>query len=184
MLSSHFHNIRILVAHTAEFGIGFKGSIPWNIPEDLRRFRHLTNGNIVIMGRATYESIPEKFRPLPNRINIVLSSRNEPTIENSLYWCNSFENAKDVIDKHIIQNGKRDIDIIGGMDIYQMWIPYTTILEITRVHGTYECDRTFPEYTNYFEKVWQSESMTSTNGTMYNYERWIRKAELTNILSM
>lgn len=183
MSTSHFHNIRILVAHTAEHGIGFKGNIPWNIPEDLRRFRHLTNGNIVIMGRSTYESIPERFRPLPNRINIVLSSRPEVSIENSLYWCNSFENAKQVIEEYISRNGKRDIDVIGGTDIYQLWLPYTRILEITKVHGVYECDRIFPEYATEFEKVWQSEIQTSTNGTMYNYERWIRKKEANNILS-
>ena len=64
----------IIVAHSwPEFGIGFENQLPWHIPADLKRFSSITTNNIVVMGRKTWESLPEKMRPLPNRLNIVIT---------------------------------------------------------------------------------------------------------------
>ena len=69
--------ISIVVAHAANGVIGRDGGLPWRLPSDLRRFRELTTGGTVVMGRATFESLPDAFRPLPDRRNIVLSSRRD-----------------------------------------------------------------------------------------------------------
>ena len=65
--------IAIVVAHASNGVIGRDGGLPWHLPSDLKRFRELTSGHTVVMGRRTYESIPDRFRPLPNRRNLVLS---------------------------------------------------------------------------------------------------------------
>jgi dihydrofolate reductase len=170
-----FKHLRIIVAHTTAGGIGYNGTIPWHISEDLRRFKQLTNGNIVVMGRKTYESIPVKFRPLPCRINIVMTSNPKESVEGQLYYCNSFESICDQIKKIQSTYGDKYVDIIGGADIYNQWLPYTQIIEVTKVIGSYECDRSFPDYTNEFQMVWNTEPTISESGTMYQYERWIRK---------
>lgn len=77
--------ITAILAMTNEGIIGKNNSLPWNIPEDLKRFKELTTDQVVIMGRNTFFSLPEKFRPLPNRRNIVFSSEkiaNIETVEN------------------------------------------------------------------------------------------------------
>ena len=172
MLQKPSH-IRILVAHDRFRGIGKNGTIPWKISEDLRRFRHLTKGNIVVMGRATYESIPEKYRPLPDRFNIVMTTRmpipSIPSIPN-LFYCNSMDSVKEQIEEICNTHGRKDVDIIGGSDIYRMWIPDVDILEITEVDGLYECDRVFPDYSNRFECVWTSPWMAEG----YRFTRWLR----------
>lgn len=66
--------VSIVVAQGSNRVIGLEGGLPWRLPSDLRRFRELTMGHAVVMGRKTYESIPEKFRPLPGRRNLVVSS--------------------------------------------------------------------------------------------------------------
>jgi len=63
----------VLKPNSTKLGIGYEGGIPWRIPEDLKYFRDLTEGNVVIMGRKTWDSLPSKYRPLPNRINVVIS---------------------------------------------------------------------------------------------------------------
>ena len=66
--------IAIVVAHSSNGVIGHRGALPWRLPSDLRRFRELTVGASVVMGRRTFESLPQAFRPLPDRRNLVLSS--------------------------------------------------------------------------------------------------------------
>jgi dihydrofolate reductase len=66
--------IAIVVAHSANRVIGRAGALPWHLPTDMRRFRELTRGQAVVMGRRTFESLPERFRPLPDRRNVVVSS--------------------------------------------------------------------------------------------------------------
>ena len=66
--------VSLIVAKSKNNVIGNKGRIPWYIPNDLKRFKELTTNNVVIMGRKTFESLPKEYRPLPNRVNIILSN--------------------------------------------------------------------------------------------------------------
>ena len=116
--------------------IGFKNKVPWHIPEDMKRFRELTIGHPVIMGRKTYDSLPDKFRPLPDRENIVLSSSLES--QEKIYIARNMEEALK------LAKG-RDSSVIGGERVYQLFLPLIDQLEITRVYRDFEGDAFFPE---------------------------------------
>jgi len=131
----------ILIAAVANNRIiGKDGQIPWRIPEDMKRFKELTIGHPVIMGRKTYDSLPERFRPLPERTNIVVSrtkdARNYPP--DVLVY--------DDIDE-AIRVGKKVNDliyVIGGQQIYGQTIDLADRLEITEIHRYVEGDAIFP----------------------------------------
>lgn len=116
--------------------IGLDGEIPWYIPEDMVRFRNLTLGHPVIMGRKTYESLPNNVRPLPRRKNIVVSSKLEETIDIRVV-----DSPEEVF--RLIRSDEKSY-VIGGESIYDSFLPYANELEITRVHRKYEGDTFFP----------------------------------------
>jgi len=141
---SDISGLNIVVACDEKGGIGREGSLPWNIPEDLRRFKELTDGGTVIMGRATYDEIIKKFPNrtddlLPGRKAIVLS-RNSNFIPVGSVGCDSLrkaiENAKD--------SGEKRIFIIGGEKLFVEALPFTNMIYLTLVNGIYQCDRKFP----------------------------------------
>ncbi|MDP3990576.1 MAG: dihydrofolate reductase [archaeon] len=113
--------------------IGINGQMPWRIPEDLTRFKELTLGHPVIMGRNTYESIPNKFRPLQGRHNIVMTS-NPDFRDNGIYIAHSLEEALAEADKApLIGENPPLVYIIGGETVYRDTMPLATKLEITHV---------------------------------------------------
>jgi len=132
--------------------IGNKGKLPWHIPEDMKRFKELTTGNIVIMGRKTYESLPEKYRPLPNRINIVVT-RNKNYLFKHAFVCASLEEA---INK--AKEFSKEIYIIGGAQIFEQSIKYAAKLYLTIVKGNFEGDAFFPDYSDFKKVVAKKES--------------------------
>lgn len=109
--------------------IGLKGVIPWmgKVPADMRRVRELTTGNAIIMGRRTFESIG---KPLPNRQNIVISSKSD---------INSLEKAYEAVESG------RDSFIFGGANVYKQAIDSTDIIFATEIQGDFEGDAFFPE---------------------------------------
>ena len=135
--------ITMIAALSENNVIGNDGGIPWNIPEDMKHFRELTTGNTVIMGRKTYESLPEDYTPLPDRQNIVLS-RSDPDIEAEV--AESLEDAYRKSDNRIF--------IIGGESVYRQALEDADRLEITRVHRELEGDAFFPE----IDDRWRKES--------------------------
>lgn len=118
--------VYIVVAVSQNGVIGKNGKLPWHIPEDLKFFKELTTGKNIVMGRKTYESIG---RPLPNRNNYVMSSRNIDGVK--------------VIRRvdEALQLG--DIYVIGGSQIYKAFIPYCDIMYVTRVMREYNGDSYF-----------------------------------------
>lgn len=118
--------------------IGKNGTLPWHIPEDLKHFKKLTTGKIVLMGRKTWESLPEKFRPLPNRKNIVITRQQAYTVPDSVEVYNNIPDA-------FAAHKNSDMMIIGGGEIYKKTIDLAHYLEITHVHQTVEGDAFFPD---------------------------------------
>ena len=154
--------IAIIVAMTKNRIIGKDNSLPWHLPEDLKNFRKLTKNNVVIMGRKTWDSIPEKYRPLPNRTNIIIS-RTIKQLDNAIVK-NSIEDA--------IQEGKKhsqNIFIIGGASIYQQALPLTDTLIISWVKEDYPGDTKFPEFN--LDNWQQEEEEQFTNFTFNEYRR-------------
>lgn len=127
----------VVIAAVAENDvIGKQGGIPWNLPEDMKRFKSLTLNHPVIMGRKTYESLPAKVRPLPQRLNYVVS-RTRSFINEGAFTACSLEDA--VRRAHFRTPYREEIDysrayIIGGQQIYTDALKIADLLEITHVH--------------------------------------------------
>lgn len=121
--------------------IGRGNQIPWHLPEDFKWFKRMTTGQIVVMGRKTFESIG---RPLPSRTTIVLSRR--PFEYPGVRW------AKDLADIHPEQEAAR-VFICGGSEIYEQALPRCSDLYLTLVKRTVEGDRLFPPFEQDFRLV-------------------------------
>ncbi len=129
--------ITLIAAMTVDHGIGRDGSLPWHLPDDLKRFRRLTIGKPIVMGRKTWASLPR--RPLPDRHNIVLS-RSMTTIE-GVTVVRSFKEAIGVAQADMAS----EMVVIGGGEIYAMAIPFADRLELTWIRDEIEgCDAFFP----------------------------------------
>ena len=131
----------VLVAAVSENGvIGRDNALPWRLPSDLRRFRALTMGRPVIMGRKTYQAIG---KPLPGRTNIVVT-RDRAFAAPELLIAGSLAAALDAARGDALRRGVGEIAIIGGADLYAQTIHAADRLEITRVHANVPGDATFP----------------------------------------
>lgn len=153
----------IIVATDLQNNIGRDNKIPWYLPEDLKYFRDITTGNgknAVIMGRKTWESIPEKYRPFKNRFNIVLTrdvgkhTCNNSSME-SVMFMSSLQNALNYLYN---RDDFEDIFVIGGSQIYKEALEHSDLnkIYITKINTIYEnCDCVFPTYKNnpYLVKV-------------------------------
>lgn len=128
--------VSIIVAFDDNGLIGDGSKLPWNIPEDLKKFKELTLNKVVIMGRKTYESIG---RPLPERVNIILTRKSDYAVKGA-FVCN---NIKDAIEK--ASEYKKEIFIIGGAAIYKQALEISEKLYVSHIYGEYEGDTYFPE---------------------------------------
>lgn len=132
----------LIVAMDLQHGIGKNNDLMWHLPADMKFFKETTQGNIVIMGRKNYESIPEKFRPLPNRENVVLT-RNASYLAPE---CNIFHSLESCLEFYRQKNEERTIFIIGGGEIYKMALEADCVTEmyVTHVNHVYDADTFFP----------------------------------------
>ncbi|MCB9809154.1 dihydrofolate reductase [Candidatus Nomurabacteria bacterium] len=128
-------------------GLGKDQELLYHIPADMKRFRDLTTGHIVIMGRTTWESIPEKLRPLPNRHNIVLTSNADYEATGAKVMT-SLEEAINQF-----EDDNYSIFLIGGARIYEEGMNYADTLYLTEFYGDKESDTFFPDYSNFGEEV-------------------------------
>jgi dihydrofolate reductase len=144
-------NVSLIVAMDAKRGIGKNNDLMWHLPADMNFFKETTKNQIVVMGRKNYDSIPEKFRPLPNRLNVVLTRSKDFKADN----CLVFNSLSDCL--VFFKNEKeRKIFIIGGGEIYKMALDSKCLDEmyITYVDGVFDADTFFPEFD---ESNWKSE---------------------------
>ena len=129
--------------------IGKNGKLLWHVPDDLKRFKELTNSYPVIMGRKTFESILEILgKPLPGRTNIVIT-RNQDYPQTGIKIAGSFEDALAIAEAEIPE----EIHIGGGEEIYKLALPYTDQLYLTEYHDEKEADTFFPEFGDEFVEV-------------------------------
>ncbi|UPS90203.1 dihydrofolate reductase [Bizionia sp. M204] len=129
-------NITIIVAAGENNAIGKDNQLIWHLSDDLKRFKNLTNGHHIIMGRKTFESFS---KPLPNRTHIVITRQENYQVPSGVIVVNNLEDALDA--------AREDSQpfIIGGGEIYKQAMPFANKLEITRVHSSFEADTFFPE---------------------------------------
>jgi dihydrofolate reductase len=128
--------ISIIVAIDENFAIGKNNDLLWHLPNDLKRFKALTTGHKIIMGRNTYLSLPK--RPLPNRTSIVITDKKDEVFEGTI----TVYSIEEAINR--IENNE-EVFIIGGGMIYREFLPKADRLYLTLVHHTFEADTFFPE---------------------------------------
>ena len=144
--------ISLIAAIAENQAIGLNNDLIWHLPDDMKYFMETTKGHHVIMGRKNYESIPHKFRPLPERTNIIVTKQDDYEAKDCIIT-NSIESAIDVA-----RNDRPDeIFIIGGGQIYAHSIDLADRLYITEVHKSFEGDTFFPDIDT---TVWQEISRT------------------------
>ena len=135
-LNTKNKNITIIVAAAENNVIGKDNQLIWHLSDDLKRFKNLTNGHHIIMGRKTFESFP---KPLPNRTHVVITRQENYNVPQGVIIANSLADA--------IDKAKEDNQpfIIGGGEIYKQALLFADKIELTRVHHTFEGDTFFPE---------------------------------------
>lgn len=141
--------ISIIVAIGKNRVIGKGNDLLWHIPDDLKRFKALTTGHPVVMGRKTWESLPEKFRPLPGRTNIVITRQHGYALAGATVVHSLIEALG------IAQGapGGDEIFIMGGGQIYAEALPFATHLYLTLIDDEKDGDVFFPEYETDFKKI-------------------------------
>jgi len=132
--------ISIIVAVANNNVIGKSNALIWHLPADMKFFKEKTTGHCIITGRKNYESIPEKFRPLPNRTNIVITRQADYKAPGAIV-VNSLEEA---IEK-AKTTGDNEIFIIGGAQIYEQSLKFTDRIYLTQIHHTFDGDAFFPQ---------------------------------------
>ncbi|MBX2829418.1 MAG: dihydrofolate reductase [Flavobacteriaceae bacterium] len=147
--------------------LGKDNDLVWHLPDDFKRFKELTTGHYIIMGRKTFESFPKL---LPYRTHVVIT-RNTEYPEEGIIVAHSMEEALKVA-----ENDEQPF-IIGGGEIYKVGLDYAQRIELTRVHGTFEADAYFPEIP---EDSWQlvaSEFHDTDDRHAYafTYETWEKR---------
>lgn len=130
----------IIAAMDLNRGIGKDNALPWHLKGDMAHFKELTTGTSVIMGRKTWESLPEAYRPLPNRENIVLTRSDDYVLPEGVLKVGSLDEALE-------QASHDHVYVIGGATLYEEAIqhPECRGLSLTLVNGVFDCDAFFPE---------------------------------------
>ena len=145
--------------------IGRQNQLPWHLPNDLKYFKRLTSGKTVIMGRKTYESIG---RPLPNRINIVISRADDFHAE-GIKVVNSLPAALELAAAETLISGAEEVIVIGGAEIYNLCLPLAERLYVTLVHADVEGDAHFPEWDRQAYQEVGREDFSGDGPNPYDY---------------
>jgi dihydrofolate reductase len=138
--------IALIVAASANDVIGRDGALPWHLPDDLRRFRRLTTGHPIVLGRLTHESIVARLgRPLPGRTSVVVSSRARPAAGDGVLWAASVGEAL-LAARQIAagDDGRGLVFVGGGTSVYQQALPQADRIHLTRLHRDVDGDTVMP----------------------------------------
>ncbi len=160
--------ITMIAAAGEKNELGKDNDLLWHLPDDFKRFKQLTTGHHIIMGRKTFETFP---KPLPNRIHIVITRNKNYKKEGAVVVHNIEEALK-------IAKDDNQLFIIGGGEIYKMGLPLAEKIELTRVNGTFkDADTFFPEFS---KDKWQLLSETvhqkdDKHHYSFSYQTWVRK---------
>lgn len=147
----------IVVAVDGKNGIGKAGGLPWHLPADMKHFKNITthnlSQNVVVMGRKTWDSIPPKFRPLPQRLNVVISRQKDLSLPDGVILAKSLNNAIELIEEKGSRAG--ETFVIGGGQIFQEAVlsPFCRKIYLTRVENDFSCDTFFPDISRDFTET-------------------------------
>jgi dihydrofolate reductase len=157
-----------LVAAVARGGvIGTDGKLPWHIPEDLAFFRDLTMGHPVIMGRVTWDALPDRFRPLPGRRNVVVT-------RNPAWTAEGAERAASLDEALSLLDGSAEVFVIGGSEIFTAALPRADVLVLTELELDVEGDVFFPQWDRETFAEVSRVARVSADGTAFAFVTYAR----------
>jgi dihydrofolate reductase len=160
-----------IVAAVARNGvIGRDNAIPWRIPEDLARFRALTMGHAVVMGRKTWDSLPDRFRPLPGRRNVVVT-------RNAAWAAHGAERAGSLGEALALLGDAQRVFVIGGNELYAEALPVADELLLTEIDADVDGDTFFPTWSRDAFDEESRESYVSASGLPFAFVTYRRRAD-------
>lgn len=157
--------VKLIVAISKNRAIGKNNDLIWHLPADMKFFSETTKGAIVLMGRRNWESIPDKYRPLPDRLNLVVTR--DRTFADP--GCEVFNSVEAAIDK--FSNDSRDLFIIGGGQIYAYCLDHNLVDEmlITHIDESFEADTFFPDIDDNKWEIKQIQTFSKDDKNPYNF---------------
>jgi dihydrofolate reductase len=177
-IAANTTGIGLVWAQTTSGVIGRDGDMPWHLPEDLKHFNKVTSGHPVIMGRKTWLSFPDKYRPLPNRTNIVITRQENwggtPEAEGAVV----VKSLDDALLESQFAPGCEAIWILGGGEIFRQSVDLANIAVVTTIDLEADGDTHAPQ----LGAAWEAEDsvpregwLTAANGTRYRFTKWNRR---------
>lgn len=157
--------------------IGKEGKLPWHLPEDLAFFKSVTDGHPVIMGRKTWDSLPDIAKPLPNRTNIIVTRQDLSSVngDDRVIYVNSLQDA---IEAAKLCAGSDEIFLIGGSSIFEEGMDIASTIYLTEIYRPIQGDTHAPEISMY---EWDYRPYTGgyskNQGLYYTIDKWVRKEE-------
>jgi dihydrofolate reductase len=168
--------IILIVAYSKNRVIGKDNKLLWHLTDDMKFFKKMTQNQTVLMGKNTYWSLPEKFRPLPNRNNIVLTTKPfENTFENLMVF-NNIENTLNTLKNE----GLEQLFVIGGSQIYEAFLPFADEILATEVDAIIEGDAYFPIFdeSEFHKEILQKFQKNESNDFDFEIISYKRKLRL------
>jgi dihydrofolate reductase len=159
--------LHLIYARARNGTIGKDGQMPWHLPEDLAHFKRVTLGQPVIMGRKTWDSLPVRFRPLPGRLNIVVTRQSDWQAEGAL-------KASSIKEAMRLCGDVADAWIMGGAEIYRQAEPLASTAVVTEIDAEFEGDAFAPELGERWQEV-KRESHVTASGLSFSFVTYQHK---------
>jgi len=156
--------ISIIAAISNNNVIGKDGGLPWHLPSDLKYFKDLTKGKIVVMGRKCWDSLPDKFKPLPDRLNIVITRTPNISIEGAIVVTDVDNTLKG------LNKTDSDVFVIGGGEIYKQSLKYAENLYLTRIYSDVDGDTFFEGFNESGWNLRFASKIHEENGFKFQFE--------------
>jgi len=162
--------MKAIVAVDRNWGIGCNGQLLVRIPGDMKYFKANTIHKVVVMGQATFDSLPGR-KPLPDRVNIVLSEDRQLS-DQDIVICSSL----DELDKVLQSYDPDEVYVIGGESVYRQLLPWCSEVLVTKIEASYPADKYFPNLDQLPEWVMiENDEIQSENGVDYRFTRYLRQ---------
>jgi len=162
--------LNLILARARNGVIGVKGQLPWHLPEDMAHFKRLTMGSPVIMGRKTWESLPQKFRPLPGRLNIVVTRQADWQAEGARV-AHSLPEACDLCSQ------ESTAWVIGGAELYAQALALADAAMVTEIEADFEGDALAPQFGPEWTET-AREAQVSAHGLNFSFVTYCKGAEV------
>ena len=156
--------LHLIFARARNGVIGNKGSMPWHLPEDLAHLKKTTMGCPVIMGRKTWDSLPPKFRPLPGRLNVVVTRQSNWHADGAL-------RAGSLPDALTVCKTCADVWVLGGAEIYVQALPFANTAVVTEIDADFDGDAYAPQFGPAWTKT-QGDAQVSSTGIRFSFSTY------------